>query len=123
MAPQIDAWVQIACPRLSVDWGHFFDRPVLTSYELEVAMGQQEWRVRAVVVAWKGWVESCCQECTRTTYRSTAIQSTPLHPPQHPHTLTKPKTVQETYPMDYYAKDGGPWGNMHPGDNAKRVLP
>lgn len=25
--------------------------------------------------------------------------------------------------MDYYAKDGGPWGNMHPGDNAKRVLP
>lgn len=49
MGPQVDAWVQVACPRLSVDWGHFFDRPVLTSYELEVAMGQQEWRVRGLV--------------------------------------------------------------------------
>ena len=48
MAPHVDAWVQVACPRLSVDWGHFFDRPVLTSYELEVAMGGQEWRVRVV---------------------------------------------------------------------------
>lgn len=46
MAPHVDAWVQIACPRLSVDWGHFFDRPVLTSYEFEVAMGEQAWRVR-----------------------------------------------------------------------------
>lgn len=30
---------------------------------------------------------------------------------------------QASYPMDYYAKDAGPWGNMYPGDNAKRVLP
>ena len=26
MMPQADAWVQIACPRLSVDWGHFFKK-------------------------------------------------------------------------------------------------
>ncbi len=49
MGAHVDAWVQIACPRLSVDWGHFFDRPVLTSYELEVAVGQQAWRVRALM--------------------------------------------------------------------------
>ena len=35
----IDAFVQIACPRLSIDWGEDFDRPVLTPYEAEVALG------------------------------------------------------------------------------------
>tara|TARA_B110000305_G_scaffold234247_2_gene291966 strand:- start:353 stop:586 length:234 start_codon:yes stop_codon:yes gene_type:complete len=38
-----DAWVQIACPRLSVDWGHFFSSPVLSVYELEVMLGKSEW--------------------------------------------------------------------------------
>jgi len=31
--PTVDAWVQIACPRLSIDWGHMFDKPLLSSYE------------------------------------------------------------------------------------------
>ena len=34
-----DAWVQIACPRLSIDWGEAFHVPVLTPYEAEVALG------------------------------------------------------------------------------------
>lgn len=34
--PDVQAWVQIACPRLSVDWGGGFDAPLLTPYELEV---------------------------------------------------------------------------------------
>jgi len=34
-----DAWVQIACPRLSIDWGEAFGLPVLTPYEAEVALG------------------------------------------------------------------------------------
>ncbi|KAL3815956.1 hypothetical protein ACHAXA_003577 [Cyclostephanos tholiformis] len=36
----IRAWVQIACPRLSVDWGHHFSVPVLSPYELFVALGE-----------------------------------------------------------------------------------
>lgn len=37
----VDAWVQVACPRLSIDWGHtFFEgRPLLSPYELNVALG------------------------------------------------------------------------------------
>lgn len=35
----VEAWVQIACPRLSIDWGEAFDAPLLTPYELEVALG------------------------------------------------------------------------------------
>eukprot|EP00897_Mesotaenium_endlicherianum_P004534 jgi/Mesen1/4108/ME000216S03364 len=35
----VEAWVQIACPRLSIDWGEAFPKPLLTPYELEVALG------------------------------------------------------------------------------------
>ncbi|KAL3943050.1 MAG: hypothetical protein SGBAC_002869 [Bacillariaceae sp.] len=39
---KIDAWVQIACPRLSVDWGHHLStkRPVLNPYELFVCLDE-----------------------------------------------------------------------------------
>jgi 2-(3-amino-3-carboxypropyl)histidine synthase len=40
----VDAWVQIACPRLSVDWGHFFQKPLLTAYELYVCLGEEKFR-------------------------------------------------------------------------------
>lgn len=41
---QIDTWVQIACPRLSIDWGEFFERPLLTPYEAMVSLKQVEWQ-------------------------------------------------------------------------------
>lgn len=34
----IECWVQIACPRLSIDWGYAFQRPLLTPYEALVAL-------------------------------------------------------------------------------------
>ncbi|KAJ9444189.1 Diphthamide biosynthesis protein 1 [Diplonema papillatum] len=55
----VGAWVQISCPRLSIDWGMHFSTPLLTPFELEVCMG-------------------------------TAV-------------------MPSVYPMDWYAKDGGPW--------------
>ncbi|KAL3635804.1 hypothetical protein CASFOL_020351 [Castilleja foliolosa] len=51
----VDAWVQIACPRLSIDWGDAFKKPLLTSFEAEIALGDL-----------KGWWErksrngECC---------------------------------------------------------------
>mmetsp|Transcript_14729 Transcript_14729/g.23207 ORF Transcript_14729/g.23207 Transcript_14729/m.23207 type:complete len:419 (-) Transcript_14729:319-1575(-) len=42
---KIDAWVQVACPRLSVDWGHFLSqKPVLNPYELFVCLDETSWR-------------------------------------------------------------------------------
>ena len=32
-------WLQIACPRLSIDWGEAFPQPTLTPYEALVAVG------------------------------------------------------------------------------------
>ena len=42
MFEDVDCWVQIACPRLSIDWGYAFERPLLTPYEALVVLGSQE---------------------------------------------------------------------------------
>ncbi|PGH05755.1 diphthamide biosynthesis protein 1 [Blastomyces parvus] len=39
--PDVECWVQIACPRLSIDWGYAFSRPLLSPYEALVALGQR----------------------------------------------------------------------------------
>ncbi len=42
---EVEAWVQVACPRLSIDWGGGFGGvPLLTPYECEVALGTTAWR-------------------------------------------------------------------------------
>ncbi|ODV76635.1 uncharacterized protein CANTADRAFT_147959 [Suhomyces tanzawaensis NRRL Y-17324] len=43
MFDDIDAFVQVACPRLSIDWGYAFDKPLLTPYEAMVMMGKDEY--------------------------------------------------------------------------------
>lgn len=40
----IEAWVQIACPRLSIDWGMFFKKPLLTPYEASVLMKEIDYQ-------------------------------------------------------------------------------
>ncbi|KAI9066745.1 Diphthamide synthesis [Trametes sanguinea] len=38
--PHIAAFVQTSCPRLSIDWGYAFERPLLSPYETAVAVGK-----------------------------------------------------------------------------------
>jgi len=40
----VDAWIQISCPRLSVDWGHNYDKPLLNTYEGYVLLDQIKWK-------------------------------------------------------------------------------
>ncbi|KAL2487696.1 diphthamide synthesis DPH2 family protein [Forsythia ovata] len=91
----VDAWVQIACPRLSIDWGDAFKKPLLTSFEAEIALGDLP-----------GWWERNLRgkgglECTRSE------------------DCCKYDGVQERgetgvdYPMDYYAQDGGEWNSSY----------
>lgn len=42
----ISAFVQTSCPRLSIDWGYAFDKPLLSPYEASVTVGNR-----------KGWWE------------------------------------------------------------------
>ena len=46
LMPSVHAWVQIACPRLSIDWGLAFHNPLITPYEMNVALKNVEWRNR-----------------------------------------------------------------------------
>ncbi|XP_050353121.1 2-(3-amino-3-carboxypropyl)histidine synthase subunit 1 [Nymphalis io] len=39
----LDAFVQVACPRLSIDWGTAFPKPLLTPYEFSVSLGNSKW--------------------------------------------------------------------------------
>lgn len=42
MFEDVECWVQIACPRLSIDWGYAFPRPLLTPYEALVVLGERQ---------------------------------------------------------------------------------
>ncbi|XP_037534175.1 2-(3-amino-3-carboxypropyl)histidine synthase subunit 1 [Nematolebias whitei] len=44
LMPDVDAWVQIACPRLSIDWGSAFSKPLLSPYEATVALQEVSWK-------------------------------------------------------------------------------
>jgi 2-(3-amino-3-carboxypropyl)histidine synthase len=44
MFPGVEAWVQVACPRLSIDWGEGFAQPLLTPYEASVALQTVSWQ-------------------------------------------------------------------------------
>ncbi|XP_054111569.1 2-(3-amino-3-carboxypropyl)histidine synthase subunit 1 isoform X2 [Callithrix jacchus] len=44
LLPKVDVWVQVACPRLSIDWGTAFPKPLLTPYEAAVALRAISWQ-------------------------------------------------------------------------------
>ncbi|KAJ8102039.1 putative diphthamide synthesis protein-domain-containing protein [Lipomyces tetrasporus] len=51
----LDAFVQVACPRLSIDWGYAFAKPLLTPYEACIAFGDAEmWSALDAVVGGQG---------------------------------------------------------------------
>ncbi|KAK0172823.1 hypothetical protein PV328_006094 [Microctonus aethiopoides] len=45
MFNNIDAFIQVACPRLSIDWGTAFKKPFLTPYEGAVALNYAQYNI------------------------------------------------------------------------------
>jgi 2-(3-amino-3-carboxypropyl)histidine synthase len=41
----IGSWVQVACPRLSLDWSHCFKKSILTTFEISVILGLTKWKI------------------------------------------------------------------------------
>ncbi|KIJ37344.1 hypothetical protein M422DRAFT_178068, partial [Sphaerobolus stellatus SS14] len=39
-SPHISTFVQTSCPRLSIDWGYAFPKPLLSPYEVSVTLGR-----------------------------------------------------------------------------------
>ncbi|PSS01361.1 Diphthamide biosynthesis protein [Actinidia chinensis var. chinensis] len=99
----VDAWVQIACPRLSIDWGDAFVKPLLTPFEAEIALGDLPgWWEREPVedlnFECKDGLdcsrnESCCA-CNNGDVKEKGESAV-------------------DYPMDYYAQDGGEWNSCY----------
>lgn len=90
----LDAWIQIACPRLSIDWGDAFEKPLLTTFEAEIALGFiPGWWERGD--AGCGRSESCCEQRNGDGKCG-----------------GKDGLVGD-YPMDYYAQDGGDWNSSY----------
>ncbi|XP_010519544.1 PREDICTED: diphthamide biosynthesis protein 1 [Tarenaya hassleriana] len=96
----VDAWVQIACPRLSIDWGEAFRKPLLTTFEAEIALG--------FIPGW--WERSpssgCCQggsSCRTKQETSCACRTEEV----------KEVGIDGDYPMDYYAQEGGEWNSSY----------
>lgn len=85
----VQAFVQVACPRLSIDWGTAFDRPLLTPYELSVVLGDAAWTMDADVLP----EQQAAGEVERAVCRTE-------------------KT--DDYPMDFYASNSlGYWTPNH----------
>lgn len=60
MMPDVECWVQVACPRLSIDWGYAFPRPLLTPYEALVVLGERK--------GWEGKTNELTGEKEETVY-------------------------------------------------------
>lgn len=80
--PEVACWVQIACPRLSIDWGYAFDKPLLTPYEALIALGIREGK----------WLKAAKDE---------EASQTPAPSKDQP-----ANSEEVIYPMDFYAKEG-----------------
>uniref|UniRef100_A0A8D8YFN3 2-(3-amino-3-carboxypropyl)histidine synthase subunit 1 n=1 Tax=Cacopsylla melanoneura TaxID=428564 RepID=A0A8D8YFN3_9HEMI len=81
--PQVSAWIQIACPRLSIDWGTCFNTPLLSSYEAMVMLGKTPMWTEVYPMDYYAkdsegpWtpnhtpnplaVSKCCGDCTKQT--------------------------------------------------------
>lgn len=84
----IDAFVQVECPRLSIDWGEAFIVPVLTPYEAYICLeGAEAWDDVNTVLS-EGKYE---------------------------------KKEVPSYPMKYYADDGGEWTSSRFAERQKNM--
>ena len=89
----VDAWVQVACPRLSIDWGEGFTKPTLTPFEAMVALGLVPgwWEQEEAEGEAGGCVSSSSSCCDAGACKQKVGQ----------------------YPMDYYARAGGDWNSSY----------
>lgn len=83
LLPDVDAWVQIACPRLSIDWGMTFSKPLLSVYEAITALTNVSLLSVLFYI-----IEFCLNQVSLLGYDG-------------------------THPMDYYSKSGGSWTNYY----------
>ena len=110
-----DAWIQICCPRLSIDWGEKFSRPLLSSYEAEVALGFTEpwwYDVSNDTDEKESHADHrCCSNGGDRANDNGSTTSCCSGSEGGGRGRRGQCTGREDYPMDYYAASGGPWNS------------
>lgn len=98
----VDAWVQIACPRLSIDWGEAFLKPLLTTFEAEIALGFiPGWWEKGSLSRVESSSSGCCKEDKETSCACRDDKK------------DDDGVLDGDYPMDYYAQEGGEWNSSY----------
>ena len=90
---KVNVWVQVACPRLSVDWGH-----LLTSSTTKTTGMNKNQQQQLIPVL--SPYEFFCVFDKNNKYWS---------------------HDDDTYPMDYYSNHGGPWTNYHESNRNRQL--
>ncbi|EEA06274.1 putative diphthamide synthesis protein [Cryptosporidium muris RN66] len=85
----VDLAIQLGCPRLSTDWGLYYDKPILNSYEGFILLGNLS----------KGNYEYLL------TFQSLSSKENPKF------------LYREIYPMNYWAMKGDIWCNYYAGES------
>ncbi|KAF8112641.1 hypothetical protein N665_0063s0124 [Sinapis alba] len=107
----VDAWVQIACPRLSIDWGEAFLKPLLTTFEAEIALGFiPGWWEKGALSRVEASSSGCCKEEKET---SCACRNDKKDGDDG--------VLDGDYPMDYYAQEGGEWNSSYLKKSSRRI--
>lgn len=112
----VQTFVQIACPRLSIDWGEYFPITTLNAYEALVALH-----------ATKGWWEDqqttadekenkdnndkddANSKSSADSEDASSKSSANSEDAASGRPWESPETLSGTYPMDYYSNSGAPW--------------
>ncbi|KAL9934146.1 hypothetical protein V8E36_007228 [Tilletia maclaganii] len=103
------AFVQTSCPRLSIDWGSAFDRPLLSPYEAALAIGAPNTKNVKVAGSLRSVTGKVEDDDGLAGWERAA-----LHARDDPAKLTHDATGENGYPMDFYADDSlGPWTPRH----------
>lgn len=93
----VSTFVQTSCPRLSIDWGSAFDRPLLSPYEAAVAVGRTQ-----------GW------EVKGAERRKLGMRRDVAKAQEEEQEGEDEQGEAGDYPMDFYADDSrGPWTPRH----------
>ena len=106
---RVHAWVQVACPRLSLDWGHAFGRPLLTTFEMNQLLAIAEKRFDGEA---EPEVSESASTAASTPEKNSASASSDVADESD---VTKDPLWPK---MDYYANEGGTWASYGGEDGA-----
>ncbi|KAK0518962.1 Diphthamide biosynthesis protein 1 [Tilletia horrida] len=109
-ARHLSAFVQTSCPRLSIDWGGAFDRPLLSPYEAALALGAPNTKnaTSALPIASSSQKDAAELDDALAGWERAALAA------KSPEDAAFDRTGRNGYPMDFYADNSlGPWTPRH----------